>query len=148
MRYQLELDIEVPRERVVELFLDSENLRQWQPELVSFEHIGEHEPRQVGAKSRQIHKMGRREIEIIETITVHNYPDEFSATYESDGVWNLVENRFLDAGENKTHWILDTEFKCSGFIRIIAFFMPGAFKKQTFTYMKQFKEFAENSGAQ
>ena len=55
--------------------------------------------------------MGRREVEIIETITVHNYPEEFSATYEADKVWNLIENRFFDVGECKTRWILDGEFK-------------------------------------
>ena len=146
MRYQLELDIDLPRERVIELFLDHDNLRKWQPDLVSFEPIGGDEPRQVGAKSKQVHKMGRREVEIIETITAHNFPDEFSATYEADGVWNLVENRFVDVGERKTHWLLTSEFKCSGIVRLMAFFMPGMFKRQTLTFMNRFKEFAEDSG--
>ena len=145
MRYQLELDIELPRERVIELFLDAQNLSKWQPDLVSFEHIEGVEARRVGAKSRQVHKMGKREVEMIETITAHNYPDEFSATYEADGVWNLIENRFVDVGGRKTNWILDSEFKCSGIMRIIAFLMPGMFKKQTFTFMRRFKEFAENA---
>ena len=146
MRYQLELDIDLPRERVIELFLDPESLPKWQPDLVSFEPLGGKEPREVGAKSRQVHRMGRREVEIIETITVHDYPDAFSATYEADGVWNLVENRFVDVGGQKTHWILDTQFKCSGLIRLMAFFMPGMFKKQTRTFMNRFKEYAEKSG--
>ena len=145
MRYQIELDIDLPRERVIEIFLDPQNLPKWQPDLVSFEPITGHELRQVGAKSRQIHKMGKREIEIIETITVHNFPNEFSATYEADGVWNLVENLFVDVGGQTTKWILNSEFKCSGITRLFAFFMPGAFKKQTLTYMKYFKEFVENS---
>ncbi|MBV7330419.1 SRPBCC family protein [Chloroflexi bacterium TSY] len=146
MRYQLELDIDLPRERIIELFLDTQNLAKWQPDLVSFEPLGGDKPREVGAKSRQVHKMGRREVEMIETITVHNYPDQFSATYEADGVWNLIENRFVDIGVGKTKWILDSEFRCSGFMKIMAFFMPGMFKKQTFTFMKRFKDFAENSG--
>ena len=145
MRYQLELDIDQPRERVIELFLDSENLYKWQQGLVSFEHLDGQEARQVGAKSKQVHKMGRHEVEMIETITAHNYPDEFSATYEADGVWNLIENRFIDVDGSKTKWVLDSEFKCKGIMRLMAFFMPGMFKKQTFTFMQMFKEFAENS---
>ena len=145
MRYQLELDIELPRGRVVELFLDPESLHQWQPDLVSFEPLGEGDPRDVGAQSRQVHKMGGREVEILETITVRDDPEKFAATYEADKVWNLVENQFLDDGGQRTRWILDSEFKCSGFTRLLALLMPGMFKKQTLTFMKRFKEFAENS---
>ena len=47
--------------------------------------------------------MGKREIEIIETVTVHKPPEEFAATYEAPGVWNLVENRFIDVGGRKTN---------------------------------------------
>ena len=145
MRYRLELDIDLPRERVIEIFLDPENLRKWQPDLLSFEPISGSDPRDVGAKSRQVHRMGKREVEIIETITARNYPDEFSAIYEADKVWNLVENRFVDVGERKTRWILDSEFKCSGLAGLMAFFMPGMFKKQTWTFMNRFKEFAEKT---
>ena len=147
MRYQLELDIDLPRERVIELFLDPANLYKWQTGLVSFEPIGEHEARTVGAKSKQLHKMGRREVEMIETITVPTSPFEYSATYEADGVWNLIENRFVAAGEHKTTWILESEFRCRGFMKIMAFLMPGMFKKQTFTFMELFKEFAENASS-
>ena len=111
MRYQLELDIELPRERVLELFLDPESLHQWQPDLVSFEPLGDGDPRDVGAKSRQVHKMGGREIEILETITVRDDPEKFAATYEADKVWNLVENQFLDDGGQRTRWILESDAK-------------------------------------
>ena len=146
MRYQLELDIDVPRERVVELFLDPASLHQWQPDLVSFEPLGDGDPRDVGAQSRQVHRMGGREVEILETITVRDDPEKFAATYEADRVWNLVENRFLDEDGQKTRWILDSEFKCSGMAKLMAFFMPGVFKKQTLTFMKRFKAFAEDAG--
>lgn len=148
MRYQLELDIDLPRGRAVELFLDPDNLAKWQPDLVSVEHISGDGPRDVGAKTRQIHKMGGRDVEVIEIITAHNYPDEFSATYESDGVWNLIENRLLEASAERTHWVLQSELRCSSFVmRLMTIFLPGMFKKQTLTFMKRFKEFAESSGA-
>ena len=147
MRYQLELELDLPRERVIEVFLDPENLTQWQPDLVSFESISGANPRDVGAKTKQIHRSGRREVEMVETITANNYPDEFSATYEADGIWNLIENRFFDVGDQRTKWVLDAELKCSGLVGLMTLLLPGVFKKQTLTFMKRFKEFAEASSA-
>lgn len=145
MKYQLELDVDLPRERLLELFLDPNNLAKWQPDFVSFEPIGEKNPRELGGKSRQVHRMGKREVELIETITVSNYPDEFAATYEGNGVWNLIENRFVVIDDYRTKWLLDCEFKCSGFVGLMTYIMPGAFKKQTSTFMNRFKDFAENA---
>ena len=148
MRYQLELDIDVSRERIIALFLDSNNLEKWQTSLVSFELISGTEDREVGSQSRQVHKMGGRELEIVETITVHNYPDEFSATYESADVWNLIENRFVDVGAGKTKWILVSDFKSTNlFMKFLSFFFPGMFKKQTLTFMNKFKDFVEGAVA-
>lgn len=146
MQYRIALDIILPRERVVELFLDVDSLKKWQPDLVSFEHLSNYKTRRLGSKSRQIHKMGSREVEIIETITIYDSPERFSATYEADGVWNLVENQFIDVAGRKTRWILDTEFKCSGMMKFMGFLLPGMFKKQTATFMSRFKAFAEDEG--
>ena len=145
MRYRLRLDIDVARDRVIKQFLDPRNLPKWQPGLVSLEPIEGGETRQVGARSRQTHKIGARETEIIETVTAHNFPEAFSATYEAEKVWNLLESRFIDAGEGKTVWILDSEFKCSGFSRLMGFLMPGVYKRQTLNFMTQFKAFVEQS---
>lgn len=93
MKYVLEITIDAPRQQVVELFDNSENLFEWQDGLKSFEHL-EGEPGTVGAKSRIIYDVtGKGKlVEMIETITHKNLPDEFFATFESDGVWNQVEN--------------------------------------------------------
>ena len=147
MRYRFELEIEVPRERVVELFSDEQNLYQWQPDLVSFESLDGDKARDVGSRTRQIHRMGKREIEMIETITVHDPPERYSATYEADGIWNLIENHFVNVDDQRTRWILDSEFNCSGIvIRLMTIFAPGMFKRQTMTFMQRFKEFAEKAG--
>jgi uncharacterized protein YndB with AHSA1/START domain len=145
MRYQLELDIDLPRERVIEIFLDADNLQKWQPDMVSITHISG-EPREAGAKNRQVHRMGKREIEMVETIMAPNPPYEYSATYEADGVWNLIENQFIDIDGQKTHWILDNEFKGTGIMKLMTFLLPWMFKKQTRTFMNLFKDFAEEIG--
>ena len=146
MRYQLELDINAPREAVVALFLDPGSLQRWQPDLVSFEQISSGPPRAVGAKSKQVHRMGKRESEIIETITVHKFPEEFAAVYEADGVSNLISNRFTETADGRTRWVLDSHFNCSSLMmKLIAFLVPGMFKKQTVKFMQSFKEFAEKN---
>ncbi len=146
MRYQLELEIDVPREHVVELFLDPENLTKWQPSLVSFESIKGNDAREVGAQSRQVHKMGAREVEMIETITAHDYPHTFSATYEGGGVFNAIENSFSEIGAQKTKWVLSSECRSSKWIvKLMLFFLPGLFRRQSLAFMTQFKEFAEKA---
>jgi hypothetical protein len=146
MKYTIETEINLPIARVVELFDDPENLKHWQPGLVSFEPISG-TPGQPGAKSRLKYKMGKRDIEMIETITVRNLPDEFSGTYEAKGVFNIVKNYFKPISESKTKYINENEFQFKGFMKLIGFLMPGAFRKESEKYLLQFKEFAEKQGA-
>ena len=143
MKYSEEIIINLPRKRVLELFDSTENLYNWQPGLISFDHISG-TAGEVGTKSKLHYKMGSREIEMIETITVKNLPDEFSGTYEAKGVWNEVKNFFHEVDENTTKWVSENEFQCSGFMKIFAWLMPGNFKKETKKYLTLFKEFAES----
>ena len=144
MNYTVEIEIDLPRARVIELFDNPDNLPKWQPELVSFEHISG-ERGTPGAKSRLLYKVGKREFDMIETITVRKLPDEFSGTYETHDALNTVKNRFIETGPGKTKWISENEFQCKGFMKILAFLMPGMFKKQSWKYMEQFKAFAEGA---
>ena len=120
MKFTEEITINLPRDRVITLFDSIENLYKWQPDLISFEHesgmAGE-----VGAKSRLEYKMGKREVIMVETITVRNFPDEFSAIYEAKGVWNEVKNYFHEVDENTTKWVSENEFRCSGHMKLFAF---------------------------
>ena len=143
MKYITEVEINLPREKVIELFDKTENLKKWQTGLQSFEHI-EGDAGQESAKSQLKYKMGKREIEMVETITKRNLPNEFFGTYETKGVWNEVKNYFTEEGDQKTKWQLDTEFKGSGFMKIMMFVAAGMFKKQTLKSMHDFKTFAEN----
>lgn len=145
MRYQLELELDAKRDRVVELFLDADNLKKWQPSLVRFDVVGDGEFRGVGAQSRQLHRMGNREVDMLATITVENYPENFSATFEADDVWNLIENRFVEQAGNRTAWTLTSDFRSSKWwMKGFMVLFPGMFKKQTQEFMGHFKEFVES----
>ena len=143
MKYTLNITINQPRKRVVELFDNPENMAKWQQGFISFEPLSG-DPGAEGATARLRYKMGKREVEMIETITKNNLPDEFNGTYEAKGVFNIIKNTFHDEGD-KTKWVTNNEFHFKGFMKLFAFFMPGAFKKQTLKFMNDFKKFAENA---
>ncbi len=144
MRYKTEVIIALPRDRVIELFDSFENLKEWQEGLISHDHISG-TAGQPGAKTNLVYMMGSRRTEMIETITVRNLPDEFSATYDAKGVHNIVRNYFHDEGDT-TRWVLDSDFQFNGYMRIMSLFMPGGmFKKQTRKTMEDFKKFAEGA---
>jgi uncharacterized membrane protein len=144
MRYVNEIEIDRPIEKVVKLFDDPANMDKWMEGLQSFEPISG-TPGQPGAKSRMKFKMGKREIEMIETITVRNLPAEFSGTYEAKGVFNIVKNRFVPLPGNRTKYIAENEFHFTGFMKLIGWLMPGAFKKQSMKYLSDFKNFVERT---
>ncbi len=145
MEYTVEKVIRLPRRRMVELFDDPDNLPKWQPSLQSFELISG-EQGQPGAKSRLVFDTGKRGMEMIETITVRNLPDEFSGIFETKGVKNISRHFFFEDGPEQTRWVNENEFYFSGMMKIVALFMRGAFPKQTDAFMEQFKTFAEDAG--
>jgi hypothetical protein len=145
MEYTLGVTLKKPRDHVVKHFLDTDSLKEWQDSLVELEHLSG-TPRQVGAKCRQLHRMGTREIEMIETIAENDMsgePQRFAAIYTAGAVWNLIANKFYNEGEH-TRWELRSEFRCQGLMWLITKLMPGAFKKQTTDFMYKFREYVEN----
>lgn len=114
--------------------------------LQSFETF-EGEAGQEGAKSKLVSQMGKRRIEMVETILQRQLPDFFSGSYETRGVYNEVENHFREEG-NETLYKTINYFRFDSWgMRLIATLMPGAFKKQSMQYLKDFKKFAETTTA-
>jgi hypothetical protein len=143
MKYNCEIVIQVPRNKVIEYFDSFENMKHWQEGLISYHHLSG-EPGKPGAKTTLKYKMGKREIEMVETITIRNLPYEFSGTYEAKGVWNEVKNYFFEEEKDATKWVTENEFIFSGvFMKMMGWLMPGAFKKQSNKYLEDFKQFAE-----
>ena len=145
MKYTSEITINLPVARVVELFDNADNLKKWMTGLLSFEHVSG-EPGQPGAKSKLVFERGKNKMVMTETITKRNLPEEFSAQYEVQGTHNIQQNHFVVVSDNSTKWVSHTEFKFASLgMKFMALVMPSAFKKQTMVFMKNFKEFAENS---
>ncbi|HBL78921.1 MAG TPA: SRPBCC family protein [Aequorivita sp.] len=144
MKYSVSITIDKPVNEVVALFDNVDNMKKWMNGLESFEPL-DGTPGEVGAKSRLRFKMGKREIEMIETITAKNLPEEFTGTYEAKGVFNIVRNSFEPLPGNKTKYTTEQEFQFKGFMKLMGLLMPGAFKKQSMKYLQDFKAFAESN---
>ena len=142
MKYINEITINAPIEKVVHLFDDSENLEKWMTGLISIEHLSG-DLGKIGSTYKLKFKMGKREMEMIETIQVKNLPDLFITTYDVKNVWNEVRTHFEKIDDSTTKYWTENEFKMKGFMKLMAFFMPGAFKKQSQKYLVLFKEFVE-----
>lgn len=143
MRYKNEVTINLPREKVVKLFNDPDNLAKWQQGLLEMEHVSG-VPGEKGAVTKMVYEMNGRKETLTETIITNDLPNEFIAVFEANNVKNIHRNYFYEEGPDKTRYSTDTEFEFSGLMRIISFFMGGAFRRQTLDDMNRFKEFAES----
>jgi hypothetical protein len=142
MKYITSVEIDLPRDRTIELFDNLDHYAAWQESLVGLQRL-EGQAGQVGATTRLDHKMGKREISMVETVTRRELPDRYTATYEAKGVWNEADNHFEERQDERTRWTMNTEFRCSGIMWLMTTLMPGMFKKQTQSTMEAFKAFAE-----
>lgn len=144
MKYTTEIIVDLPRSEFIEKLDNPDNMKHWMRGLQSYEVLSG-EPGKEGARMNMKFKMGKRDMEMVETIIKRNMPEEFHATYDAKGVHNIQKNYFHEVGENQTKWVSESEFQFAGLgMKAMAFLMPGAFKKQSMKYAQDFKNFAEN----
>lgn len=142
MKYDTEISVDKPIEEVMDLFKNPDYLECWQRGLKSTKLLkgvsGEK-----GAKRKLEINLEGREITMIETITKSDLPHHWHAKYTSQGLVSFQYNYFEAVNENETYWKTTSEFKFSGFMRIVGKVLPGLFKRRSETVMKDFKAFAE-----
>ena len=82
-----------------------------------------------------------------ETIQLYNYPFEKKGLYEHKHISNTQYSMFKDLGNNKTLYVSEVDYIAfHHFIPKLLFkLFPSMFKKMSLKWMKQFKEFAENT---
>ncbi len=143
MKYTSEIIVDLPLKEFLEKMDNSENMKHWQVGLVNYEQL-EGTPGEVGAKMKLSYKFKKRDMDLIETITLKKLPNEFHMTYDTKGMFNKQENYFEQTPEGHTKWKSIAEFIPDNFMmKVMTTFMKGVFKKQTMKYMTDFKNFAE-----
>ena len=143
VKYSEEIVINADIYTVTALFDNPYNMKEYMNGIESYKVV-EGNIREVGAKAEMIVLMGEKKIIMIEEIITNNLPEEKKVTYTADGVYNIVTNRLVKVSDNKTKFINEQEFEFKGYMKVIGFFMPSAFKQQSRIYLQDFKEFAEN----
>src|SRR5690606_37724158 len=92
-----------------------------------------------------IYTMGKKNMELIETVTHRNLPPEFHGTSSTKGIANIQENYFEALPNGATKWISICDVMPLNFMmRLMLWLMPRAFKKHSLKFMNDFKRFAEN----
>ncbi|TYA52513.1 SRPBCC family protein [Formosa maritima] len=143
MNYTTEIIVNVPLNTFIKKFDNPENMKHWQRGLIGYDYISG-TPGDIGAKMKLNYKMGKRNMELIETITHKKMPYEFHVMFDTNGMHNIQENYFEETPEGHTKWTSKSEFIPTSFIlRMMTLIMPGTFKKQSKKYMQDFKNFAE-----
>ncbi len=142
MKYTCEILINLPRQTVLELFDSAENLYKWQPGLKSLTHL-EGEPGEEGARSEMVYEGRKGDLVMTETIVKKKLPEQFHMHYRSRGVYNEVENWFIEKEPGQCLWRTIHYFRFSGFMMLMAPFMKQAFIHNTMLNMDRFKVFAE-----
>jgi uncharacterized membrane protein len=144
MKFESSVDINAPIDKVVALFNNPENFKEWQTGFVGYEPISG-TPRTAGAKSKVVYNYGKRKMELIETIQVMNLPAEMTALYEHEHMVNTMINSFTELPGNKTRYTAGIGYaKFIGFLpKLMAWLMPDMAKKQNQKWLDQFKAFAE-----
>jgi len=143
MNYTCEILINLPRQAVIELFDNSDNLKKWQAGLLDLTHL-EGKPGEVGARTELVYKSRKGELVIMETVTTRKLPEQFHMSYRSRGVYNEVENWFTEKEPGLTLWRSKNFFRFRGIMMFMIPFMKQAFIQNTMLNMDRFKVFAEN----
>jgi hypothetical protein len=142
MKYQVSIVIEKPINDVIKLFSDRTNDKLWMKGFKAKTPIEGHEGEE-GARCKVEFQLGKRYFAMEEKIVKVNLPEEYTTTYTTPKVFNVAKNSFEKIDDHNTRYITEQDFQFKGLMKIMAFFMPGAFKKQSMSYLKDFKAFAE-----
>ncbi len=145
MKYTCTVDINAPIDRVVALWSNEDNFSKWQDGFQRIELL-EGVANTEGAMSKISLQVGRRDMELIETILVANLPHEKKGLYEHIHMTNTQSSRFEALTTEDTRYTSEVEYtEFNGFMaRLVSKLFPGMFKKQSQKWMDQFKKFVES----
>lgn len=142
MKYTTEIIINKPREDIIKVFEDSSLLPHWQRGLKRSRVICGKDG-EVGSKRKLYITMEGQSIKMTETITKKNLPEEWHGIYTSNGMESTQKNYFEAINDHQTKWTSYSEFKFSGFMKLISKLLPDIFKKRSILVQQDFKTFVE-----
>ncbi|WP_353778699.1 SRPBCC family protein [Winogradskyella sp. 3972H.M.0a.05] len=142
MKFSCHVDINAPVDKVVDIFMDPDNLEHVQEGFRSKELISG-EAGKEGAVSNMVYE----KFDLKETILKSNLPEEFLGLYEHKHMTNTMKVSFeaLDDSTTRYHSEIDYTIMKGFILKLLAKLFPGMFKKQVLKWMNLFKDFAEKN---
>jgi hypothetical protein len=139
------IEINLPINKVFELFMDKTNFKEWKKGFISYGHISG-----TAGEAGAVTKLVYKRVTMFETITGKNFPNEITAEYEHKRgektiMFHKASNHFTSLPDNRT--LLEVDMKMTKIIgllpKIIMTLMAGAGKRYAQTQLNQLKVFAE-----
>tara|TARA_B100000287_G_scaffold416612_1_gene451491 strand:- start:88 stop:612 length:525 start_codon:yes stop_codon:yes gene_type:complete len=148
IKYTEEIEINSNIDTVITLFDNPYNMKEYMKGIESYTVLNGN-IKEAGTTSELIVNYieddgVKHKIVMIEEIITNNLPEEKKVTYTANGVYNIVTNSFIRITDDKTKFINEQEFEFKGYMKVMGFFMPSAFKEQSRVYLQNFKKFVEN----
>jgi uncharacterized membrane protein len=143
MKTRHEVLIDAPRSVVWAMLDDGDQLPRWQPGLKSLTRRSG-TAGHPGAVSELVYIEGGRELRVTETITERREPGFIAAVYSSRLGKTLVVNRFEDAGDEQTRWIIYANHRFRGLMRFMSVFSADAIRERTENNLERFKLLVES----
>ena len=144
MKFEGSIDVRQPREIVVKFFADPQYLGEYQEGFLRKELVsgtaGED-----GAVSKMYYKMGKREMELTETIISNRLPDVFEAHYHHVHMDNTMKCTFTEVQNGVTRYKQEVEYTRINWVmpKLVAILFPGMYRKQAEKWNQNFKTFVE-----
>lgn len=144
MKHKGAIEINQSRDKVVSLFKDPANLKEYQDGFIRKEHVSGTRG-EIGAISKMYYKHGKQEMELVETITKNELPDTFEASYHHIHMDNTMKCNFTALSENQTRYEFEYEYTRINWImpKLMAILFPSMYRKPAEKWLRQFKQFAE-----
>ena len=146
MKFKGSIEINQPKDIVTNHFANPENLKEWQEGFMKIETI-KGTPGEDGSISKLFYKMGKREMELTETIIANRLPDTFEAFYHHKHMDNTMKCTFTALDSNRTLYENEVEYtRINWFLpKLMAILFPGVYKKQGHKWMVNFKNSVESA---
>ena len=148
LSYYEDIIIKSNFEDVIELHENPSLMKNYMPGLISYDLI-KGESRKTGAVAEitvifNTNESVSRRIVMNEEVILSNLPNQKIIIYNTGAVKNTISYRFIKMGENKTQFFRSHEYEFSTYKKVSSFFMSKKIKRESYTYLKNFKKFVEN----
>ena len=145
MQHEWYIEIALPRDEVVNAFVDQSLLQKWQSDLLSIDVL-EGKPGEVGFSTKLKYKRrdSRGTLEVVRKITAIDLPNTIEGTLIGKGAHENFKHTFRELTPTRTQWHCECSYVLESWLmRLIGKLVPHNFKIRTLRQMLRFQQFVE-----